>query len=223
MVLRISTSISPLARDGKRCSGVRAHVLDRLGVAEDRGGDRLAVVDVEALEGALGRLEAEARHRVVDAAVERAAVGHRGQGATAGLGAAVGLLLAAGLFVVASVVAAGRAEQARHHEGGGDGERTCASEHCGFPPCRKAVGASGTPALVPPHGLPCWTDQRPRPYRRATGRSGATCCNLGTQPPSEARSVSVRGRGRADERLEAPPVRRDRSRGSRERCRPARW
>jgi hypothetical protein len=48
VVLRTSTSISPDCRAVKRWAAVSGTELDRLGVAEHRGGDDPAEVDVEA-------------------------------------------------------------------------------------------------------------------------------------------------------------------------------
>jgi hypothetical protein len=64
----------PRLQRGEALLGGQRPVLDRLGVAEDGRRDDAAEVDVEALEVARLVLEAEARHGVVDAAVQRAAV-----------------------------------------------------------------------------------------------------------------------------------------------------
>ena len=77
VVLRTSTSISPDCKAVKRSLAVVGTYLTLLRIAEHRGGDRLAVVDVEAGPVALVVGLAEAGEADVHAAAQAAAAASR--------------------------------------------------------------------------------------------------------------------------------------------------
>jgi hypothetical protein len=118
--------------------GGEGRVLDRVGIAEHRGGHDLAELDVEARVVAPGVDQPEPGHGLVDAAPQRAPVLHLGEQAAPAAATTAALALGAGLALgrVAAavvVVAAGRAEQAHGDQHGGQSPRTCSSEHRNSP------------------------------------------------------------------------------------------